>query len=118
MREVALGDKQYLKKSADRKAQNSKAAFCSAHRTDLCFAIYRFSEIVFITSRRGCYVPPKETFLAVHNIPSSSDLTHNLFFSISKSVWCLTPFFDGKKEGAAMNSINCFRLFDSLSDHI
>ena len=39
-------------------------------------------------------------------------------FSISISVWCLTPFFDGKKEGAAMNSINCFRFFDPLSDHI
>ena len=86
VREVAVGDKQYLKKSADRKTQNSKAGFCSAHRTDLCFATYRFSQIVFITSRRGCYVPPKKkrNFLAVHNIPFPSNLTHNLFFLFPK----------------------------------
>ena len=39
-------------------------------------------------------------------------------FFISKSVWYLTPFFDGRKEGAAINFINCFRFFDPLSDHI
>ena len=56
VREVALGDKPYMRKSTDRKAQIRKAFF---QRTDLCFAICRFSQVRFITP---------------------SHLTHNLFF--------------------------------------
>ena len=59
LREVArVHEPYYLRKSADRKVQTSKG-FCSAHRTDLCFATCRISQVVFITS---------------------SKLTHNLFF--------------------------------------
>ena len=60
VREVARGDKPYLRKSTDRKAQIRKAF---VQRTDLCFAIGRFSQVRFITP---------------------SHLTHNLF-SISNS---------------------------------
>ena len=41
------GDKHHPRKSADRKAQIRKA-FVSVLRTDLCFAICRFSRMVFI----------------------------------------------------------------------
>ena len=58
VREVARGDKSYLRKSTDRKAQ-IRRAFRSVQRTDLCFAICRFSQVRFITP---------------------SHLTHNLFF--------------------------------------
>ena len=54
--EVAQGDKPYVRKSTDRKAQIRKAF---VQRTDLCFAICRFSQVRFITP---------------------SHLTHNLFF--------------------------------------
>ena len=43
---LRLGNKHHLRKSADRKAQVRKALF--AHRTDLCFSICRFSQVVFI----------------------------------------------------------------------
>ena len=38
-------DKHHLRKSADWKAQ---IGICSTHRTDLCFSICRFSQVVFI----------------------------------------------------------------------
>ena len=41
------GDKHHLRKSSDRKAQNQEGVR-SAHRTDLCFSIWRFSQVVFI----------------------------------------------------------------------
>ena len=56
VREVARGNKPYLRKSTDRKAQIRKAF---VQRTDLCFAICRFSQVRFITP---------------------SHVTHNLFF--------------------------------------
>ena len=44
VREVARGDKPYMRKSTDRKAQIRKAfRLRSVQRTDLCFAICRFS---------------------------------------------------------------------------
>ena len=60
VREVARGDKPYMRKSTDRKAQIRKAF--SAQRTDLCFAICRFSH-----HHHGEVITP-------------SHLTHNLFF--------------------------------------
>ena len=44
---LPLGNKHHLSKSADRKAQNQEGVR-SAHRTDLCFSICRFSQVVFI----------------------------------------------------------------------
>ena len=38
-RDVARGDKQYVRKSADRKAQTRQYAVRNEHLTDLCFAI-------------------------------------------------------------------------------
>ena len=57
VREVARGDKPYLRKPTDRKAQKSLRPV--VQRTDLCFAICIFSQVRFITP---------------------SHLTHNLFF--------------------------------------
>ena len=58
MREVVRGDKHNLRKSANRNAQIS--VIHSAHCTDLCFAICRFSQVVFVTSNLHgdliCYV--------------------------------------------------------------
>ena len=48
MREVVRGDKHNLRKSANRNAQIS--VIHSAYCTDLCFAIFRFSQVVFVTS--------------------------------------------------------------------
>ena len=48
VREVVRGDKHNLRKSANRNAQIS--VIHSAHYTDLCFAICRFSQVVFVTS--------------------------------------------------------------------
>ena len=48
VREVVRGDKHNLRKSANRTAQIS--VIHSAHCTDLCFAICRFSQVVFVTS--------------------------------------------------------------------
>ena len=42
-----MGNKHHLRKFADRKAQNQEGVR-SAHRTDLCFSICRFSQVVFI----------------------------------------------------------------------
>ena len=64
VREVAWGDKPYLRKSTDRKAQISPAKL-NERLPDLCFAICRFSQVRFITP---------------------SHLTHNLFF-YSNSFW-------------------------------
>ena len=38
----------HLRKSSDRKAQIRKEGVRSAYRTDLCFSIWRFSQVVFI----------------------------------------------------------------------
>ena len=60
VREVARGDKPYLRKSTDRKAQISRFSVkLNECRPDLCFAICRFSQVRFLTP---------------------SHLTHNLFF--------------------------------------
>ena len=48
VREVVRGDKHNLRKSVNRNAQIS--VIHSAHCTDLCFAICRFSQVVFVTS--------------------------------------------------------------------
>ena len=47
VREVVQGDKHNLRKSANRNAQIS--VIHSAHYSDLCFAICRFSQVVFVT---------------------------------------------------------------------
>ena len=72
MREVVRGDKHNLRKSANRNAQVS--VIHSAYCTDLCFAICRFSQVVFVTS---------------------NNFTHNLLFlfPIVFSI-SLIPFFD------------------------
>ena len=72
MREVVRGDKHNLRKSANRNAQIS--VIHSAHYTDLCFAICRFSQVVFVTS---------------------NNFTHNLLFSFQLGYGInLIPFFD------------------------
>ena len=48
VREVVRGDKHNLRKSANRNAQIS--VIHSEHSTDLCFAICRFSQVVFVPS--------------------------------------------------------------------
>ena len=68
VREVVRGDKHNLRKSANCNAQIS--VIHSAHWTDLCFAICRFSQVVFVTS---------------------NNFTHNLLFYFQ---WFLVPFFD------------------------
>ena len=47
VREVVRGDKHNLRKSANCKAQIS--AICGVNDTDLCVAICRFSQVVFVT---------------------------------------------------------------------
>ena len=60
----------------------------SAHRTDLCFSICRFSQVVFI--------------------PRAQPHAQSLFlFPIVFGI-ILIHFFDKKKNGAAGNSIVCF----------
>ena len=49
MREVARGDKPYLRKSTDRKAQIRKAFVQFSGLICACFAICRFSQVRFIT---------------------------------------------------------------------
>ena len=48
VREVVRGDKHNLRKSANCKAQISR--MCGVNDTDLCVAICRFSQVVFVTS--------------------------------------------------------------------
>ena len=60
VREVARGDKPYLRKIYRSQSTNQEGVR-SVQRTDLCFAICRFSQVRFITP---------------------SHLTHNLFFYI------------------------------------
>ena len=59
-RDVVRGDKHNLRNSANRNAQIS--VIHSAYCTDLCFAICRFSQVVFVTS---------------------NNVTHNLLFYFS-----------------------------------
>ena len=73
MREVVRGDKHNLRKSANRNAQIS--VIHSAHSTDLCFAICRFSQVVFVTS---------------------NNFTHNLLFYFQQFlvlIWFLFSIF-------------------------
>ena len=72
MREVVRGDKHNLRKSANRNAQIS--VIHSAHCTDLCVAICRFSQVVFVTS---------------NNFTHKSPFLFPIVFSIN-----LIPFFD------------------------
>ena len=60
----------------------------SAHRTDLCFSICRFSQVVFIPRAQ-----PHAQSLFVFPIVFGINLIH---------------FFDEKKDGAAESSIVCF----------
>ena len=73
MREVVRGDKHNLRKSANRNAQIS--VIHSAHCTDLCFAICRFSQVVFVTS--------------IEQLHAQSPFLFPIVFSIN-----LIPFFD------------------------
>ena len=72
MREVVRGDKHNLRKSANRNAQIS--VIHSAHYTDLCFAICRFSQVVF------CHL---------EQLHAQSPFLFPIVFSIN-----LIPFFD------------------------
>ena len=74
MREVVRGDKHNLRKSANRNAQIS--VIHSAHYTDLCFAICRFSQVVFVTSNN-------------FSLHAQSPFLFPIVFSIN-----LIPFFD------------------------
>ena len=72
MREFVRGDKHNLRKSANRNAQIS--VIHSAHCTDMCFAICRFSQVVLVTS---------------------NNFTHNLLFLFPIVFGInLIPFFD------------------------
>ena len=71
MREVVRGDKHNLRKSANRNAQIS--VIHSAHYTDLCFAICRFSQVV-------CHL---------EQLHAQSPFLFPMVFSIN-----LIPFFD------------------------
>ena len=79
-------NKHHLRKSADR--STNQEGVRSAHRTDLCFSICRFSEVVFIIR-----VQPHAQSLFLFPI----------VFGIN-----LILFFDEKKVGAAGNSIVFF----------
>ena len=74
MREVVRGDKHNLRKSANRNTQIS--VIHSAHYTDLCFAICRFSQVVFVTSNN-------------FTLHAQSLFLFPIVFSIN-----LIPFFD------------------------
>ena len=63
MREVVRGNKHNLRKSGNCKAQIS--AMCEVNDTDLCIAICRFSQVMFVTS---------------------NNFTHNLLFYFQK-LW-------------------------------
>ena len=68
------------------------------HLPDLCFSIWRFSQVVFI--------------------PRSQPHAQSLF--LFPIVFCinLIHFFDEKKDSQAGNSIVCFWCFDPLSRHL
>ena len=115
MREVVRGDKHNLRKSANRNAQIS--VIHSAHCTDLCFAICRFSQVVFVTSNNFHAQSPflfpivfsinlipffdicSEDLLAVFQ-PGCSGMCyftwaaarsqHSLFVVLAAGLWCLT----------------------------
>ena len=55
MRGVVRGDKHNLRKSANCKAQIS--IMCGVNDTDLCVAICRFSQVVFVTSNNHAQSP-------------------------------------------------------------
>ena len=82
------GDKHHLRKSSDRKAQNSPVSGTNA------FLIGAFRSEDFL---RWCLSPER-------------NLTHNLFFlfPIVFGILNLIHFFDEKKDSAAENSIVCF----------
>ena len=88
---LRLGNKHHLRKSADRKAQIRKSVR-SAHRSDLCFSICRFSQVVFIPQAQ-----PHAQSLFLFPIVFGINLIH--FFDF---------FSTRKKNGAAGNSIVCF----------
>ena len=76
--------------SQSRSKSTNQEGVRSAHRprTDLCFSICRFSEVVFIIGAQ-----PHAQFLFLFPIVFGINLIH---------------FFDEKKDGAAGNSIVCF----------
>ena len=82
VREVVRGYKHNLRKSANRNAQIS--VIHSAHYTDLCFAICRFSQVVFVTSNNFTH-----NLLFLFPIVFSINLI--LFFNICSVLAVLSP---------------------------
>ena len=82
-------DKHDLRKSADRKSTNQEG-IRYAHRTDLCFSICSFSQVVFILRAQP---HAQSLFLYPIHVVCGVNLIH---------------FFDEKKDGAAEQSIVCF----------
>ena len=89
VREAARGDKHHLKNSADRKAQISPLGRTKC-LADLCFVFCRFSKVVFIYHLEQPHA-------------QKSLLLFLIVFGIN-----LTPFFDEKKNGAAVHAIIFF----------
>ena len=87
VRQVALGGYTPLQKVCRSKSTNQEGVR-SAHRTDLCFSICRFSEVVYI-------------------LPAQPDAQSLFLLPIAFGI-NLIHFFDEKKDGAAGNSIVCF----------
>ena len=90
MREVALGELTPPEKICRSKSTNQEGVR-SAHRTDLCFSICRFSQVVFIPQAQ-----PHAQSLFLFPLVFGNNLIH--FFD----------FFDEKEERCRGNSIVCF----------
>ena len=82
------GEKHHLRKSADRKRNQSGER--NERLLDLCFAICRFSQVVFIPRTQL-----HAQYLFLFPIVFGINLIH---------------FFDGKKDGAAEHSMACSLL--------
>ena len=89
VREVVRGDKHNLRKSANRNAQIS--AIHSAHCSDLCFAICRFSQVVFVRDLEQRHTQYPFLFPIVFGI--------NLipFFDIGSVLAVLSPLCSGMR---------------------
>ena len=83
MCDVVRGDKYNLRKSANRNAQIS--VIHSAHCTDLCFAICRFSQVVFVTSNNVTRVETNCS-LVISNSSSSNERIFEYFRILDRKV--------------------------------
>ena len=93
VREVALGEYTPPQKICRSKSTNQEGVR-SAHRSDLCFSICRFSQVVFIPQAQ-----PHAQSLFLFPIVFGINLVHFFVFDF---------FLGRKKNGAAGNSIVCF----------